>query len=314
MTDAAPSRSPLAAHLAALRPRQWIKNTFVFAGLIFANRLREPALCAAAGMCFAMFCLASSAVYLVNDLHDVNEDRLHPKKRHRPIASGQVAHATAAVLAAVLALAAMIGSAALFPGRPGVALCMAVYLVKEVLYTTVLKHVVIVDILINSIGFPLRALAGILAIQIPGAEPVVISTWFLACVFFLSLFLSVCKRRHELVLLQGEASAHRAVLAEYSTPLLDQLVSISTSATVICYALYTILKAPGEADYHDPNHINPMVWTVPFVVFGIFRYLYLVYSREEGGAPEQLLLSDRWLLATCVCWLAISAWVIIQGA
>jgi 4-hydroxybenzoate polyprenyltransferase len=182
-----------------------------------------------------------------------------------------------------------------------------------VLYTFALKHVVIMDIMINSIGFPLRAVAGIVAIQLPDQPPVVISTWFLACIFFLSLFIAICKRRHELVILRDGAREHRAVLAEYSRPLLDQLVSISTSATVICYALYTILKAPGEPGVQDPNHINPMIWTLPFVIFGIFRYLYLVYSREEGGAPEQLILTDVWLLGTVLAWLGLSVAVLMTG-
>jgi 4-hydroxybenzoate polyprenyltransferase len=305
-------RSSFAAHVLALRPKQWTKNTFVFAGLIFAKQFTDPELCVAASLCAGLFCLGSSAIYLVNDITDVDEDRLHPKKRKRPIASGQVAVKTAWVMAAVLFIAALVGSWFLFPGRPWVFACMAVYLAKELLYTFWLKHVVIVDILVNSVGFPLRAIAGILAIRMPGGDPIIISAWFLACIFFLSLFISVCKRRHELVLLQGDAANHRAVLAEYSHELLDQLVAISTSATVICYALYTILKTPGSPEYLDPSFINPMVWTVPFVIFGIFRYLYLVYRREEGGAPEHLLFNDRWLLADVLVWLLIAGAVLMK--
>lgn len=299
--------------LHAMRPRQWTKNTFVFAGLIFAQRFRELDLVLATALCFALFCAASSGVYLINDLHDVREDRLHPRKRFRPIASGQVSAGAALVTGAALLALALVGAWALFPGRPLVLACMGIYVGKELLYTYALKHVVILDILVNSIGFPLRAVAGILAIQpLDPAEPrVVISTWFLACIFFLSLFIAVCKRRHEVVLLQDNARAHRAVLAEYSRDMLDQMVAISTSATVICYTLYTILKVPGEPGYTDPQHINPMIWTLPFVLFGIFRYLYLVYSREEGGAPEHLLLNDRWLLADVVGWLAVAVAVLL---
>jgi 4-hydroxybenzoate polyprenyltransferase len=311
MGDAATPRTPAPPLLHALRPRQWTKNTIVFAGLIFAQRFTDLEMTLRAALCFVLFCLGSSGIYLINDLHDVREDRLHPLKRLRPIASGQVSARTAWIAADLLLIAALAGSWLLYP-RPWVLVCVLIYAVKEVLYTYALKHVVIMDILINSIGFPLRAVAGIVAIQPanPLQEPVVISTWFLACIFFLSLFISVCKRRHELVLLQGDARAHRAVLAEYSPELLNQLVAMSTSATVICYALYTILKVPGSPGYMDPNHINPMIWTLPFVIFGIFRYLYLVYSREEGGAPEHLLLNDWWLLADVVAWLAVSVAVL----
>ncbi len=314
-SDEAVASSRLPPLLAAMRPKQWIKNTFVFAGLIFAKRFTDPALCLQAFMCFGLFCLASSGIYLINDLHDVNEDRLHPKKRFRPIASGQVPPKIAWFLADALLIGALLGSFGLYPGTMAILACMVVYVVKEILYTYWLKHVVIMDILINSIGFPLRAVAGIAAIQ-PlnhALPPVVISTWFLACIFFLSLFIAICKRRHEIVLLQGRASEHRAVLAEYSKELLDQLVAVTTSATVICYTLYTILKVPGSPGYLDADHLNPMIYTLPFVVFGVFRYLYLVYSREEGGAPEQLLLNDRWLLADVVAWLAVAVAVLKFG-
>jgi 4-hydroxybenzoate polyprenyltransferase len=307
-TELGAQRSSLPAHLLALRPKQWTKNSMVFAGLIFAQRFGEIDLCIAAAVCAALFCLGSSGVYLINDIADIEEDRRHPKKCRRPIASGQVSIPTARLMASALLALALAGSWALFPGRPWVFACMVIYVGKEILYTVRLKHVVIIDIMVNSIGFPLRAIAGILAIQstTPGAEPILISTWFLACIFFLSLFISVSKRRHEIVLLQDNAADHRAVLAEYSPLLLDQFVAICTSATIICYALYTILKTPGSPEQPDPYAINPMVWTVPLVIFGIFRYLYLVYHREEGGAPEQLLLNDRWLLATVVIWLVIS--------
>jgi 4-hydroxybenzoate polyprenyltransferase len=311
VTPAGQSRA--LALLFALRPKQWIKNTFVFAGLIFAKRFTEPELCIAAGLCFLVFCLGSSAVYLFNDIRDVEEDRRHPKKCRRPIAAGELSISTAAVVSAVLFATALILSWLLFPGRPWVAVCMAVYLAKELLYTLILKHVVIVDILINSIGFPLRAIAGIAAIRMVDAEPVVISTWFIVCIFFLSLFISICKRRHELVILQGDASNHRAVLAEYSHELLDQLVAVSTSATILCYTLYAILVTPGAEGLRQPDELNPMIWTLPFVVFGVFRYLYLVYKREEGGAPEHLLLNDRWLLGGVVAWLGVAVAVLMAG-
>ncbi len=311
-SDRRPLLPPL---LRALRPRQWTKNAIVFAGLIFAARFTEVDLCLAAALCFGLFCLAASGVYLINDLRDAEEDRRHPQKRHRPIASGQVSARTATALAAVLLIASLVGAWLLFPQRLWVLGCLAIYVIKEILYTLHLKHVVIVDIMINSIGFPLRAIAGIVAIQpiAPGAAPIVISTWFITCIFFLSLFIAVCKRRHELIILQGEASAHRSVLADYSRDLLDQLVAVSTAATVISYALYTILRSPGAEGVVDPNQINPMIWTLPFVVFGIFRYLFLVYSREEGGAPEHLLINDRWLLADVIAWLGVAALILTLG-
>jgi 4-hydroxybenzoate polyprenyltransferase len=209
-------------------------------------------------------------------------------------------------MAAVLAALALVGSWVLFPGRPLVFACILIYLIKEVLYTAALKHVVIVDILVNSIGFPLRAVAGVLAIRMGEYADIEITPWFLMCIFFVSLFIAVCKRRHELLLLEHAAGTHRRVLDDYSPALLDQLVSICTSATIICYALYTILGAPNGGDM-----LNPMIWTLPFVIFGIFRYLYLVYRREEGGAPEQTLLHDAWLIATVLGWLALSIWVFL---
>lgn len=305
----------LAAHIKALRPKQWIKNFFVFAGLIFAKKFTEPVLCLSVTWVFIIFCLAASGIYLINDMTDVEKDRRHPKKRHRPIASGAVSRGTATVMAIVLLVASLVMSTVLFPHHPLVPLCIVIYIIKELLYTFKLKHVVIVDILINSIGFPLRALAGILAIQPidPGAEPIVISSWFVACIFFLSLFIAICKRRHELMLLQGDAANHRAVLEEYSPDLLDQLVAISTSATIISYALYCILKIPGEDQLQAPTDINQMVWTIPLVIFGVFRYLYMVYRRDEGGAPEQLILRDKWLLADVLLWLAIAVFVMMRG-
>lgn len=305
----------LMAHIYALRPKQWIKNFFVFAGLIFAKKFTDPALCLSVAWVFVIFCMASSGIYLINDMSDIEKDRRHPKKRHRPIASGLVSKRTATMMAVALLVGSLAICAVKFPMHPLVPLCMVIYIIKELLYTFKLKHVVMVDILINSIGFPLRALAGILAIQPvdPAADPIVISSWFVACIFFLSLFIAICKRRHELLLLQGDAANHRAVLEEYSPDLLDQLVAISTSATIISYALYCILKTPGAEEYYNPAHISHMVWTIPLVIFGVFRYLYMVYRRDEGGAPEQLILRDKWLLADVVVWLGAAVFVMMRG-
>lgn len=285
-----------------LRPRQWTKNLLLFAGVIFSNHFMEPKRLLMAGLGFLVFCLLSSVIYVVNDVRDAEIDRIHPLKCKRPIAARQVSKSAALMLGAVLAMLAgvlMFG----FLGFKFQALAVF-YLVLMLAYSVWLKHVVILDLMIVSIGFVIRAVAGVFAIELAG-ETIEITPWFITCIMFLALFVVICKRRHEIVLLSDEAIAHRPVLEHYSPIFLDQMINVATTATVISYALYVTL---GVQHHHDRSQY--MVLTLPFVLYGIFRYLYLVYKKDEGGAPETLLFQDFSLLAVVVLWL-LSVVVII---
>ncbi|HZU01050.1 MAG TPA: decaprenyl-phosphate phosphoribosyltransferase [Ktedonobacteraceae bacterium] len=286
------------ALLVAMRPRQWTKNVIVFIGVVFAQRIFNILAFERAMFAFVVFCLASSCVYLLNDLHDLENDRMHPTKRFRPLASGALLKEWAKIAIGVLLIADFAIVALIFllplPGpndlfaRLGGAnilfvLALAAYLVLMVLYTSRLKHVVLIDVFIIASGFVLRILAGAVVI------PVAISPWLYCVACFLSLFLALSKRRHELLLLQEQASTHRQILKEYSIPMLDQMITIVAAGTVMSYSLYTFQGPAG----HDGMSI-----TIPFVLYGIFRYLYLMYMRMQGGSPEEVLLSDRHMLAT----------------
>jgi 4-hydroxybenzoate polyprenyltransferase len=293
-------RDQFRALLVAMRPRQWTKNVIVFIGVVFAQRIFNMLAFERAMLAFVAFCLASSSIYLLNDLHDLENDRIHPTKRFRPLASGALTKAWAKFTIGVL-LIACIAIVALIFLRPlpwpndlfaqlgGAnilfALALATYLVLMVLYTIRLKHVVLIDVFIIASGFVLRILAGAVVI------PVAISPWLYCVACFLSLFLALSKRRHELVLLQEQASTHRQILKEYSVPMLDQMITIVAAGTVMSYSLYTFQRPAG----HDGMSI-----TIPFVLYGIFRYLYLMYMRMQGGSPEEVLLSDRHMLATVI--------------
>ncbi|MBN1518369.1 decaprenyl-phosphate phosphoribosyltransferase [Candidatus Sumerlaeota bacterium] len=271
-----------------LRPRQWLKNVLLFAGLIFAEKLTDITLLSRVVQAFVSFCLLSGSIYLFNDIRDVEQDRQHPEKKNRPLASGALKMPVAQIGALI---AGTIGLAWSFLISFEFGLCGVVYLIMTVSYTLGLKHVAIIDIMILSFGFVLRAYAGIAAVN----EPTVPATpWFLTCVWFLALFIVICKRRHEIGLLQEGARNHRAVLEEYSTPFLDQLVSITTTGTIMAYALYAI--------NNDRHH--GIVWTVVFVVYGIFRYLHAVYHQNQGGAPEMTVLRDKTMVANVILWLA----------
>ncbi len=287
----------LTAVFLSLRPRQWVKNLFVFAALIFGQRLFTSSVWAALAA-FAIFCGLSGAIYLFNDVADREKDRLHPKKRERPIASGRLP-ARAAILAGVVLVAVALAAAARLSA--GLAATAAAYVVLLTLYSAWLKHVVIVDVLVVSIGFVLRAVAGALAI---GVE---ISGWLLICTVLIALFLALGKRRYEYLTLQGEAARHRPILAEYSAELLDQMIAVVTASTVTAYALYT-MSPETVAKFH--THLLPA--TLPFVLYGIFRYLYLLYRRQLGGNPSELFLNDRALLVNTALWIA-AVLVIVYG-
>jgi 4-hydroxybenzoate polyprenyltransferase len=285
------------AVLVSLRPRQWIKNVFVFGGLIFAQKLFTPSAWIALAA-FTVFCALSGAVYLLNDVADRERDRLHPSKRLRPIASGRLG--VPAALAVAVGLVAASAAAAVWISAPFALVAMA-YVALLAAYSAWLKHLVIVDVLTVASGFVLRAVAGALAIE------VAISGWLIICTMLLALFLALGKRRHECLTLEGAAARHRPILSEYSAGLLDQMIAVVTASTVTAYALYT-MSPEIVARFH--TQLLPV--TLPFVLYGIFRYLYLLYRRQLGGSPSDVLLGDRALLVNTGLWLA-AVLLIIYG-
>jgi 4-hydroxybenzoate polyprenyltransferase len=287
----------LAALVASLRPRQWVKNLFIFGGLVFGQLLFTPALWTSVGA-FVIFCGLSGAIYLLNDVADRDKDRLHPEKRSRPIAAGRLPVPHALVAAVVLiagGLAAAVWLSPLF------ALAAVAYVVLLSAYSAWLKHIVIVDVLVVALGFVLRAVAGALVVG------VAISGWLLICTVLLALFLALGKRRHEVLTLEADAARHRPILAEYSAALLDQMIAVVTASTVTAYALYT-MSPETVAKFHTA--LLPV--TLPFVLYGIFRYLYLLYLRHLGGNPTDMVVRDRALLLNTFLWLVVVL-VIIYG-
>lgn len=280
-------------YLKLLRVHQWSKNVLLFAGLVFTNHVFEKQYILRATLGFALFCLLSSVIYIINDLLDREIDRQHPKKKFRPIASGKISVPFAMITACVLFFISMVGAS--FLSWKFLTLISAYFLLM-LGYCLVLKHVVIVDLMIVALGFVIRAVAGVFAIEGAG-DNIPITPWFLTCVLFLSLFIVISKRRHEIVLLSSEAKHHRPVLEHYSGTFLDQMINVATTCTVISYSLYVTLGIDESKPYRDK-----MVLTLPFVVYGIFRYLYLVYQKEEGGAPESLLFQDKSLLTVIAAW------------
>ncbi|EJV64645.1 decaprenyl-phosphate phosphoribosyltransferase [Bacillus cereus] len=274
-----------------LRPKQWTKNLLVFAALVFSIKQVSLTMVAQATICFALFCAISGCVYILNDFMDIEADRQHPVKRYRPMASGALNPYFAITAGCVILVASLVVSYVL---NPLLCLVLAVYFTLNVAYSIRLKHVVIVDILIIASGFVLRALAGGLVIQVP------FTPWFLLCTLLLSLFLAINKRRHELVLLQANKGSHRKVLESYSPALLDQLSTIVTSATIVTYAIFTFNA--GKSIY--------LMWTIPFVIYGIFRYLYLVHMEDKGGEPDKVLLEDQHILITVLLY-AITVIIIL---
>lgn len=288
----------LPAIIQELRPKQWTKNLLLFAGVIFSNHFREPDRLMAAFIGFVVFCALSGVVYIINDVKDAESDRNHPLKRKRPIASGQLPISVALGVGALLVTAALLTA---FEMNAKFGRISLFYFVLMVLYSVALKHVVILDLLIVSIGFVIRGVAGVFAIEKAG-ESIQITPWFITCVLFLALFIILCKRRHEVVLLSASARHHRPVLEHYSPVFLDQMVNVATTATVMSYALYVTLGVAGRG-------FDNMVYTLPFVLYGVFRYLYLVYKRDEGGSPELLLLQDPSLLINVLLWLIAVTWI-----
>jgi 4-hydroxybenzoate polyprenyltransferase len=289
-------RGAPAALLEAMRPKQWVKSVFVFAGVLFSGQLFDGAACLRACVCFASFCAASSAVYLVNDVCDRAQDVRHPDKRLRPIASGRLP-VPFAVAAAFLLSACAVGSAwALSASTLGI---VAFYLSQSVAYSLGLKRVFILDALVVAGGFVLRAAAGAAAVY---AE---ISPWLVCCTFLLALFLALGKRRNELAILGSAAREHRRNLGSYSVPLLDHWLTALTGATLVCYALYTQSERTIE-NFHTAS----LVYTVPFVVFAMFRYQHLVVREEGGGDPGASLFRDRPMRLAILGWAGTAACIV----
>lgn len=282
------TRSTVANLLVSLRPDQWTKNLIVYAALIFAVRLFDPAALALATAAFLIFCALSGAVYLINDVSDREADCQHPLKRMRPIASGAFAPSTALAWAAVLAAG---GLAAAFSLRPSFGIAAASYVTLVIVYSRGLKHVVILDVMAIAIGFVLRAVAGGLVIGVP------ISDWLLVCTILGALFLGLAKRRHELTLLADGATGHRRILEEYDPYLLDQMIAVVAAATLVAYIIYC--ASPETAEKFGTRWL---VLTTPFPIYGIFRYLYLVHRKQGGGSPSEVLLRDRPLLGCVALW------------
>jgi 4-hydroxybenzoate polyprenyltransferase len=272
----------------SLRPSQWTKNLFVFAGLIFGEKLRDPAAVVQATLAFGVFCLLSGTVYLINDVLDREADRLHPVKSRRPVASGALSPAAALTAAAVLIVASL---SLAFAVNRAFGLVSASYLALLALYSISLKHFVILDVLVLAGGFVLRAYGGAVAVD------VAFSHWLLLLMLLLALFLGLSKRRAELVALAGSARDHRPSLAEYSPYLLDQMIGVVTASTLLAYAFYTI--SPETVQKFHTDHL---LLTVPFPLYGIFRYLYLVHQRDGGGNPSEMLLTDKPLLLCVALW------------
>ena len=277
--------------LRTMRPRQWLKNGFVFIALFFDRQLDQPTSVLYALAAFVLLCLMSGAVYIMNDLADIENDRQHPRKRTRPLASGRLSPNIAAAAAILLAAGSLIAGLAL--SLPFGIILLA-YLLTQIAYTLWLKHQVLIDVSIVATGFILRIAAGV-AILEPVQRVERFSPWLYVFGGFLALFLALGKRRHELVLLGAEAGNHRAILREYNLDLIDRLIGIVTTSTLVSYSLYTFL-----AEGLPENHL--MMLTIPFVLYGVFRYLYLVHVRHEGGAPEEILLRDRPLQVTVALW------------
>jgi 4-hydroxybenzoate polyprenyltransferase len=296
------TRRPLPLELLrAMRPKQWIKNSLVFGAFVFTLNERwrpmSPEMWRFFGKSlatFVLFSLLASSIYLINDVRDVEQDRQHPRKRRRPIAAGTLAPRVAIGVAFLLMIAALGASFVLSPVFAGIA---AAYLVMQFGYVFLLKEVVLLDVFVLAIGFVMRAVSGAVVIGVS------ISPWLYTVTLLGALFLGLCKRRNELVLLDQAAGEHRKILASYTPQLLDSLTSIVASSTIMAYSLYTFTSSrlPGN---------NLMMLTIPFVIFGMFRYLYLAHSQNAGGSPEEVFLRDKPLIATIALWIVTTGLIL----
>ncbi len=283
------------AAVRAFRPKQWIKNGVLLAPLLFAKSVFSPRLAFKAAVAVGAFSLLASGVYIANDWFDREKDRLHPEKKKRPIAAGHLSGVSAALLATVCWVVSVAAGLWLSPSFAAV---LGLYLMLQVLYTGGLKRLVLLDIMAIALGFILRVVAGAEAID------VMVSNWLFLCTLLLALFLGFAKRRAELSSLE-DASAHRASLADYTVPLLDQMMSICAACCILAYGLYTVSK-----ETMDHVGSDRLKFTVPFVVYGVFRYLFLVHKRGAGGAPEKVLLGDSPLLIDIGLFVSVAIWAL----
>ena len=287
----------------SMRPGQWTKNLIVFAALIFSRSFESAELVMRSVEAFLVFCLLSGVIYLVNDIVDMEKDRLHERKRLRPLPAGHLSRGVAIATAVVIAAVALVWATRIGTEFTVVA---CAFLSLNLLYSLVLKRVVLLDAMSISVSFIMRAIGGVEAL-VPVDESIQISPWLLICTLFLSLFLAFCKRRHELLSLEGDLAAnHRESLSEYSPEFLDRLVGLTATGSVISYSIYTIWP-----DTVAKFGTHSLVYTVPLVVLGVMRYLHLVYTMEKGGNPSELLLHERFLLTVVLAWIALV--VVILG-
>lgn len=270
-----------------MRPRQWLKNGLVYIPLFFDGKLGDLESFARTSGAFVLLCLMSGGVYIMNDLMDIEKDRQHPEKSNRPLASGQLDPRVAGVVAIFLVVGSLVAGYFL---SPAFAVVLAAYFLLQVAYTYYLKNIVLLDVMVLAAGFILRVAAGVEVIDVERFSP-----WLYVCTFLLALFLALGKRRHELILLGDEAGNHRSILAEYNLDLIDRLIGIVTTSAVVAYSLYTFLS-----EGLPTNHL--MMLTIPLVLYAVFRYLYLIHVRHEGGAPEEIFLRDRPMQLTIVIW------------
>ncbi len=287
------------ALLKTMRPKQWTKNVFVFAALVFDKKMFNMDYLGRAVAAFFLFCMVSGVVYVLNDIVDAEKDRLHPKKKNRPIASGTLPASLAAPIAAAILVVSLILS---FLLSMEFGVIILIYFLINVAYSFSLKHIVIVDVLTIAAGFVLRVAAGTVIFPIERFSP-----WLYVCTILLALFLALSKRRQEIVLLASKANNHRKILDEYNLRFLDEMISMVSSTTIIAYALYTF-SAPNL----PKNHL--MMVTVAFVIYGIFRYMYLIHVREETAPPDEVLLKDKPLLLDVVLWVASAVFVLYYSA
>lgn len=282
--------------IVSLRPTQWVKNLFLFAALIFSQNLLVLSKSVRACWGFVLFCALASSTYLINDLFDLQEDQKHPIKSSRPLPSGRLNRSQTVPMAVLLAAASLAFS---FKLHPQFGILALAYFLMNFAYSAFLKHVIILDVMLVAFGFVLRAVAGAVVIEVE------ISSWLLICTILIALFLALSKRRHELVIMAEESPEHRRVLGEYSPYFLDQMIGVVTASTLMSYTLYTL--SPEVVSKLGTANLK---FTIPFVLYGIFRYLYLVHQQAKGGSPTKVLLTDRPLMLNILLWF-VAIWVIL---
>jgi len=275
-----------------MRPEQWIKNFFVFTALLFSKNLLNLSKDIDALVGFIIFCMITGYAYMINDLVDLEKDKLHPTKSQRPIASGRLNKTTAIKITTIICLVSLSFA---FYIKSFFGIIVLTYFLLNIGYSIYLKNIVIIDVVTIASGFVLRVLGGAVIISVTSSQ------WLILCTILLSLFLGFSKRRHELILLEDNATGHRKVLEHYSPYFLDQMISVVTASTLICYALYTMSK-----DTIEKLGTSKLIYTIPFVLYGIFRYLYLVHQKEKGGSPTEVVFTDKPMIINISLWVIAS--------